>query len=166
MLLLVFTLAGVLALGAFRCYEWIARQGDCNRVPVVIGYAGSVLVMLILFPRQPELGLTVLAILAFGDGMATVAGLLIGGPKLPWNPQKSVAGTCAFLVCGVPLAVLVYWGEAQPWVTVPQALACAGGAALVGAIVESWRGPLNDNVRIGIASGGTIALLQFCVVGY
>jgi dolichol kinase len=166
MMLLVLGLTCVLALIAFHCYSWIARRRDHNRVPVVIGYTASVLVMLVLFPRQPELGLTVLAILAFGDGMATVAGLLIGGPKLPWNPKKTLAGTCAFLLCGIPLATLIYWGEAQPRVAVPQALACAGGAALVGAIVESWRGPLNDNIRIGIASGATIALLQLCVVGY
>ena len=166
MLLLTFALAGALALAAFGCYSWIARRRDHNRVSVVMGYAASVVAMLVLFPRQPELGLAVLATLAFGDGMATVAGLLIGGPKLPWNPQKTIAGTCAFLLCGIPLATLVYWGEAQPPVTVPQALACAGGAALLGAFVESWRGPLNDNIRVGIASAGTIALLQLWVVGY
>ncbi|HVW00582.1 MAG TPA: hypothetical protein VHB77_09585 [Planctomycetaceae bacterium] len=166
LMLVVFGLATVLAVTAFGCYSWIARQADHNRVPVVIGYAASVLALLVLFPYQPELGLTVLAIIAFGDGMATVGGLLIGGPKLPWNPKKTVAGTGTFLLCGIPLATLVYWGEAQPPVAIPQALACAGGATLVGAFVESLGVPLNDNIRVGIASAATIALLQLCVVGY
>ena len=59
-----------LGIGIFAKYRQIQREEDHGRLMSVIGYAGSVLAMLMLFPADLELGLTLLAILAFGDGAA------------------------------------------------------------------------------------------------
>ena len=53
---------------AFVRYRQIARPQDTDRLQSTIGYAGSIVLCLLLFPGGVEIPLTVLAILAFGDG--------------------------------------------------------------------------------------------------
>jgi phytol kinase len=131
----------------------------------VLGYAGIVLAMLWALQSTPELGLAVMGILAFGDGLATLAGVLFGTRRLPWNPQKSWAGFCAFHVGAIPMATLIYWGEAQPGVSLAVALGCALPAAIAGAIAESLPSKINDNIRVGAASAVTILIAHAMFVG-
>jgi hypothetical protein len=68
-------ISGVLvavALAIYFYFSRIQREGEHHRdrVIAIVGYAGSVLAMLLLFPGYPELAFTVLAVLAFGDGSA------------------------------------------------------------------------------------------------
>jgi dolichol kinase len=164
----------VLAGRAFLQYRRIARTGDAERLGAVLGYAVSILVTLLAFPAHAELGLTVLAVLAFGDGAATLGGLLLGGPRLPWNPNKTWAGFFSFLIVGTPLASVIYWGEtyfnpeALPPGSVPFAiaLACGGAATFCAAIVESIPSRINDNIRVGLTSGITVALAHAALVGW
>ena len=164
----------VLAGWAYVRYRRIARLGDGERLAAILGYAGSVLVMLLAFPAQAELGLTVLAVLAFGDGSATLGGLLLGGPRLPWNPKKTWAGLASFLVIGAPLASVIYWGEthfnteALPPGGVPFtiALACGGAATLCAAIVESIPSRINDNIRVGLTAAATVVAAHAALVGW
>lgn len=155
-------------------FHRIARPGERDRLAAVAGYAGSVLAMLLLFPGEAELGLTVLAVLAFGDGSATLFGKLLGGPTLPWNRAKTWAGFLAFLAAGVPMASLVYWGEthfnpeALPPGGVPftAALVCGASAVLAAAVVESLSSRINDNLRVGITAAVTLAVVHGSVVGW
>ena len=87
--------SALFAVVALRRHSTIARHGERNLRASALGYTGSVVLMLLLFPRHVELALSVLAILAFGDGSATLGGLLIGGRPLPWNRHKTWAG----LIC-------------------------------------------------------------------
>ena len=139
----------------------------------VAGYAASVLLTLIAFPGDAELGLTVLAVLAFGDGSATLGGLLIGGPKLPWNRDKTFAGLLCFLVVGGAMSTVVYWGETvmnsealPPRATILSALVCGGSATGVAAIVESVSSRINDNIRVGAAAAVTVTTAHGLVVGW
>ena len=139
----------------------------------VAGYAGSVLITLLLFPAHAELGLTVLAVLAFGDGSATLVGKLVGGPRLPWNPQKSWAGFLAFATVGGAMASLIYWGETHfntealgPGVSLVQALACGFTPALLGAVYESIPSRVNDNVRVGVVAAAGVTAAHILVVGW
>lgn len=143
-----------------------ARRGEQSMVAAVFGYAAVVLGMLILIPSAPELGLTVMAIIAFGDGSATLAGLVIGGRRLPWNGAKSWAGMTAFLVCSIPMGVVIYAGEAQPGVSAAKALACVAPAAFVAALAESLPWRINDNIRVGVAAAMTIIPLHAMFVGW
>ncbi|MGH7130100.1 MAG: hypothetical protein ACREIV_16125, partial [Planctomycetaceae bacterium] len=138
----------------------------------VAGYAGSVLATLLIFPAHAELGLAVLAVLAFGDGSATLGGMLIGGPRLPWNRAKTVSGLVSFLLVGGATASLVYWGEVYfnpesdtPPVTLGTALLCGFAAAGVSAVAESLPMRLNDNVRVGVTAAATVAVVHALVVG-
>jgi dolichol kinase len=160
--------------GIFVGYRRIQRRGESGqRLAAVAGYAASVLLTLIAFPEHAELGLTVLAILAFGDGSATLGGLLIGGRKLPWNRDKTVAGLACFVLVGGGLASLVYWGETalnpeanEPIATVTAALFCGGLAALLAGLIESIPSRINDNIRVGVVAAATLAITHDVVIGW
>jgi dolichol kinase len=155
------------ALTAAISWNWrrIAREGvgDRDRLAAVYGYAGSVLLMLLAFPAHAECGLALLGVLAFGDGAATLFGKLVGGPRLPWNGAKSVAGLCGFLLVGVPVTAAIYWGESHnleavgPGPEWGQALFVAMVGVAAGAIAESVPSRVNDNIRVGLA--GAVGLL-------
>lgn len=165
----------ILGLGVaiFLRFRRIARKGECgDRLGAVAGYAGSVLLMLLLFPGQAELGLTVLAVLAFGDGSATLGGKLLGGPRVPWNHDKTISGLACFVLVGVPMASIIYWGEthnleargpAAGWST---ALVCGGAATVAAAIVESLPSSINDNIRVGVTAAATVAAAHGIMVGW
>lgn len=165
--------AVALALHIFFRYRKIARQGDTSdRLDAVAGYACSVLSMVLCFPADIELALVVLAVLAFGDGSATLVGKLVQGPRLPWNREKSWSGFLAFLVIGGTMASLMYWSETQnpeaiflKPVTTVQILMCGFLPALAGALVESIRSQINDNIRVGLAAGVTVGLIQWFTLG-
>lgn len=144
----------------------LARHGEAGLGSAVLGYAGATLTLLLAFPAHAELGLTLVAIMAFGDGTATLSGWLAGGKPLPWNRAKSWTGTCCFVAAALPLAVAAYWGEAKPGVPFLVALACVAPAVIVGALAESIRSPINDNIRVGVASGLTIVATHAMFVGW
>jgi dolichol kinase len=103
-------------------------------------------------------------IIAFGDGSATLAGMLLRGRRLPWNRDKSWVGLAAFLLCAVPLATLVYWAEARPGVAL--ACACVAPAVLTAALAESLPGRFNDNIRVGVTAGLTLLVTHGTFVGW
>jgi dolichol kinase len=142
------------------------RCGEQGWVCSVVSYAVITVSLLMAFPSQPELGLVVTIILAFGDGSATLAGMLARGRKLPWNEAKSWVGMAAFLICSIPLATLVYWGESRPGVSFPVALACVVPAAIAAALVESLSMRINDNIRVGVTAGLTILVTHGMFVGW
>ncbi len=110
------------------------------------------------------MGAVVVVVLAFGDGSAYFGGKKFGGPRLPWNSQKTWAGTLTFLAVAGPLAALAYRGEAgtaTPWMA---AALCGGGAALFAALAESLPTRLSDNLRVGVTAAVAAALIHFSVL--
>ena len=157
-------IVGIAALLLWR-FKTIRRADEKAELSAVFGYSVSVLATLLLFPKHAELGMLVLCVLAFGDGMATTMGLLLRGPRLPWNREKSWAGTLAFVGFGGYLASLAYWAESQPRASWSIALTCGFAAAIVAAFAESLPSRVNDNVRVGIASAVTAVATHAMVVG-
>ncbi len=162
-----------LGIWIFANFRQIARQHRIDdRLQAVGGYAGSVLIMLLLFPADAQLGLAVLAVLAFGDGSATLGGLLLGGPTVPWNRAKTWSGSACFVLVGGMMASVIYWGETHnleaqtPGVPFTIALLCGVSAAMAGAIVESLPIGINDNIRVGAAASLTIVAVHGLVVGW
>lgn len=121
---------------------------------------------LILFPSHPEFSEVVIAILAFGDGSATVAGLLLQGPKLPWNAKKTWAGFLAFPLLSIPIATLYYACDSWHLVSWDTALLVVGTTVLVSDVVESLPTSINDNIRVGLTANAVIILLHLFVVGW
>ncbi len=152
---------------ALRRRSLFERQGENAGWQVsVLSYAVITLAFLLGLPAQPELGMAVTMIIAFGDGSATLAGLLARGRKLPWNQAKSWAGLIAFLASAIPLATLIYWAEARPGIPLPVACACVVPAVAAAAIAESLPVRLNDNLRVGVTAGLTILVTHSLLVGW
>jgi len=164
----------VLGLSIFVYFRHIARNGNqSDRIGAGVGYAGSVLLTFLLFPAHAELGLTVLVVLAFGDGMATMGGLLLSGPKLPWNRKKTWSGLLCFLAFGIPISATIYWGETHfnprslgPPIGWGIGLICGGSATLVASIVESLPSRINDNIRVGVSASITVVIAHGLTVGW
>jgi len=165
---------GLLATLIFVFFRKIERVGEqTDRAGAVLGYACSVLATLFLFPYQAELGLVVLCILAFGDGSATLFGKLIGGPKLPWNRDKSWIGLFAFILVGGTWASVIYWGETffnprslDPNPGVAAAFICGMTAAVLAAFAESIPSRINDNIRVGVTAAIGVVFAHAITVGF
>ena len=125
----------------------------------IVLYPATVLALILLYPHRLEIAAGAWALLAVGDPSAAVAGRAIGSGKLPWNREKSWAGTIAYAVLGgLACGFLILWtrpGHFSGGETL--ALALVGG--VVGAIVESLPTKLDDNVTAPILASIPLALL-------
>jgi uncharacterized protein (TIGR00297 family) len=160
----LFNLVLLPRIGGTRLY----RPSDIARgYPLgIIFYPLSVLLLILAFPRRPDLAAAAWAILAFGDPAAAAVGAAAPRRPLPWNPDKTVAGTAAFVVAGslggIALALWV-----RPAVAVPPPLLFSIGApvlaALVAGLVEGMAIRLDDNISVPIAAAivlGGVALVD------
>ncbi|HEX3531601.1 MAG TPA: DUF92 domain-containing protein [Thermoanaerobaculia bacterium] len=126
----------------------------------IVLYPLAVLLLVLIFWRRLEVAAASWGILAFGDGMASVAGMALGRRKLPWNPRKSWMGTIAYVLFGtVAAAVLLEWTAPghYSWLF---AFAAAFGTALLAAALESLPQGLDDNIGVPLVS----ALFLFCLL--
>ncbi|MCK9588892.1 MAG: hypothetical protein M0Q93_05940 [Terrimicrobiaceae bacterium] len=99
-----------------------------------------------------------LAALALGDGFATLIGKKFNRPKLPWNKDKSLAGSLAFGIATF-LGCLLAITWLGPLLPNNQVLAMALVAAVGGAIVESLPLKINDNVTVPLAVALLLSLV-------
>lgn len=111
----------------------------------IVAYPAMVLALILLFRDELDVVAVVWAMMAFGDPAASIAGTLIGGPRLPWNPGKTWIGLLSNWAVGASAAVAVLWF----YVGRPPAPEIVGmlllGAALF-AFLESIRSGLDDNI--------------------
>jgi len=118
----------------------------------IVLYPLAVLLLVLIFWRRLEVAAASWGILAFGDGMASVAGMALGRRELPWNPRKSWMGSLAYVLFGtVAAAVLLEWtapGQ-YSWLF---AVAAAFGTALLAAALESLPQGLDDNIGVPLVS--------------
>lgn len=147
-------------------YRRIARRGETSNPACILGYTIPVFLLLMFVPAKAELGLATLAIVSFGDGFATVGGLLLKGPALPWNRDKSWAGFLCFLVFAAPWSATVYWAESNPAVFFAPAFAAGLLATFIAAIAESVRSRIDDNIRVGAAAAAGMLLSQTIFFGW
>ncbi len=125
----------------------------------IILYPISVLLLILIYRRSLEVVAAVWAIMALGDGLASVAGQAVGGPALPYHRRKTWAGFAAFVLAGTAGAyVLTRW--VGPRVPPEKALIVSAATALVGAIVESLPISLDDNLTVPLVCGG----FMFCAL--
>jgi len=128
----------------------------------IVIYPAAVLALVVVFRNRIEIAGAVWAIMAFGDGFATVVGRTVRGPKLPWHPDKSISGFLAFLVFGSVGAYFVYQFLATGTtffspllIVVLTTIACA--------ITESLHTNIDDNVKVPLVGGIVMAALVFAV---
>jgi len=119
----------------------------------IVAYPVSVLVLILLYGRRMEVVGAVWAIMALGDGFASVAGESLRGPAIPWNRGKTWSGFAAFIAVGTlgSFALARWIDPSFPELKV--LIACAA-TATVGAVVESLPIALDDNISVPLVCGG------------
>lgn len=134
---------------------WRADEVAAGRSFGMVIYPTTVLVLILVFWTRLEVAAAAWGILAFGDGMAALVGRAIGRVKLPWNPDKSWAGTLAYVVFGTAgAAVLLLWTPPEPGrYELTFALAVCFAASLLAAILESLPQGLDDNLGVPLIAG-------------
>lgn len=136
----------------------VSRPEESNFYSSALSYPAAVLGTLLVFPGHAEFAMVVVILIALGDGFAFICGKRFGRKKLPWNPEKSWAGTLGFVLFSAPVATLAFWMEAQnpsvPWLL---AAVCCGFAAVAAAVAESWPTNLTDNFRVGLTAALAIS---------
>jgi uncharacterized protein (TIGR00297 family) len=123
----------------------------------IVLYPISVLALILIYRNHLHVAAAAWAIMALGDGMATVAGESLGGPALRWNRQKTWAGSLSFVIAGTAGAyVLTRW--IAPEIPADKTFTVCAAAALLGAVVESLPIALDDNLTVPLVVGA----FMFC----
>jgi uncharacterized protein (TIGR00297 family) len=119
----------------------------------ILLYPLAVGLLVITFNWHLEIAAVAWAILAFGDGFATIIGRAMPIATLPWNRAKSWGGFLAFIVLGGAAAVgiAVFFGGPPIWITLV--------AVVVSAFVESMPTGIDDNITVPLAAATTLATL-------
>ena len=117
----------------------------------IVLYPVAVLLLVLTFPDRRDIVASAWGILAFGDGMATLAGRHIASPRLSWNPEKSVAGSIAFVLFGGAAGSFLCWW-CRPTVIPPAYMWFSVWmpwlAAVVAAAVETIPIKFDDNISV------------------
>jgi uncharacterized protein (TIGR00297 family) len=125
----------------------------------ILLYPLSVLLLILAFPRRLDLVAAAWGILAAGDGVATLVGRRFGRARLPWNRDKSIAGTAAFVAAGATAGVALAWWVRPAVVPAPSPWFTVGApvlAAIVAALIESMPVRLDDNISVPAAAALTL----------
>lgn len=140
-----------------RLAPQVFRDSDQSRrwTSGIVQYPLAVLGLILVFRNQLHLAATAWAILAAGDGMATLVGVNVTSAKLRWNRHKSVAGLAAFISFGAAAAVGTMWWTApsapDAWMLVTAAI-----AAVVAGFAETAPISLDDNLTVPVMAAAVL----------
>ena len=142
---------------------WRGPEHAAGHARGILLYPLSVLALVLFFHSNEDLWkvAAVWAVLAFGDGMASLVGLAVGGPRLAWNPAKGWSGLCAFVTFGtLGAGILTAWTLHLPLAAAfdGRTLALVLPLTLVCALVESVPTTLDDNLTVPLVGGVFLAL--------
>lgn len=134
----------------------MSRTGDRREILRGPLYYGIIFVLLtIIYWKSSPIGIVGLMLMCGGDGLADILGRRWGKYKIPWNNDKSWAGTAGMFAGGWLLSVFVVWVYTLAGVfnvSVQNYLLPITLISLVGMLVESL--PLKDidNITVTIAA--------------
>jgi len=141
---------------------WRGEEHDQGYPRGILIYPLSVLGLVLWFRDELWKAAAIWGLLAVGDGMASLLGLAAGGPRLPWNPRKSVSGFAAFVVFGTLAAsALAVWTLRLPATGLlsPRILVWSVPLAVLAALVESIPTTLDDNFTVPLVGAVALPLL-------
>jgi phytol kinase len=86
----------------------MSRTGDRREILRGPLYYGILFVILtILYWKDSPIGMVALMLMCGGDGLADILGRRYGTTKIPWNPNKSLAGSAGMLIGGWTLSAAI-----------------------------------------------------------
>ena len=87
----------------------MSRTGDRREILRGPLFYGIMFVAVTLFYWKDSLiGIPALMMLCGGDGIADIVGRRVNSPKLPWSPQKTVAGSLSVFAGGWLMTIFVF----------------------------------------------------------
>jgi uncharacterized protein (TIGR00297 family) len=141
---------------------WRGKERERGYPLGILLYPLAVLALILAFHQDLWKAAAIWALLAFGDGMASLLGQACGGPRLPWNARKGWIGFATFIAFGASGAsLLITWTRAEP-LSAALGVGTAGLAlalAVLGAFVESAPTTLDDNLTVPLVTGVFLALV-------
>ena len=86
----------------------MSRTGDRREILHGPLYYGIIfVVMTLVFWKDSPIGMIAVMLMCGGDGLADIMGRGLRSPKLPWNKDKSVAGSLGMLLGGWVLTAFI-----------------------------------------------------------
>ena len=86
----------------------MSRHGDRREILRGPLYYGIIFVaMTLVFWKDSPIGMVAVMLMCGGDGLADILGRGLRSPKLPWNKEKSVAGSLGMLLGGWVLTAFI-----------------------------------------------------------
>ncbi len=153
---LQFALVGLGIMKDEASVKAMSRTGDRREIlrgPLFYGI--MFVVMTVIFWKDSPIGMTALMVMCGGDGIADLVGRRVKSPKLPWSPNKTVAGSISVFFGGWLLSAFIlaiYTGAgifAKPLGTFVTPLTII---ALVSMLVESLPFKDVDNITVTVVA--------------
>jgi phytol kinase len=151
-----FVLVGTGILKDEAAVKAMSRTGDRREILRGPLFYGIVFVAItLLYWKDSLIGIPALMILCGGDGVADIVGRRIRSAKLPWSPEKSVAGSLSVFAGGWLLTMAIFavyaWAGAFS-VPVTHFLLPVTWIALGATLVESLPFKDIDNLTLPVAA--------------
>ena len=151
--------AGVCALAVFSNWfllhrmvgKRVARHERGFDAGIVL-YPVAVLTLVVVFRNQLHYAAIAWVMLAFGDGVATLAGKWMRIGTLPWNDDKSWGGLAACFVASVAAGLAIAW-----WMDYRHPIVVVIAAAAA-SITESLALHVDDNVTVPFAAATALVI--------
>ena len=134
----------------------MSRTGDRREILRGPLFYGLMFVTItLLYWKDSLIGIPALMMMCGGDGIADIVGRRVNSPKLPWSPEKSLAGSLSVFAGGWLLTVLIF--AVYVWMgvfrgPVTRFLLPVTWIALGATLVESLPFKDIDNLSITLAS--------------
>ncbi|XP_019196891.1 PREDICTED: probable phytol kinase 1, chloroplastic [Ipomoea nil] len=142
----------------------VTREGNPEELLRGPLYYVMVLILCaVVFWRESPVGVVSLAMMCGGDGVADIVGRRFGSVKIPYNQQKSWAGSISMFVFGflISLGMLCYFSALGyfhlDWIPTVERVVVV---SLVATVVESLptNGAVDDNISVPLVSMITASL--------
>ena len=151
-----FALVGTGVLRDEAAVKAMSRTGDRREILRGPLFYGIVFVAVtLLYWKDSLIGIPALMMMCGGDGIADIVGRRVDSPKLPWSPDKSVAGSLSVFAGGWLLTLLIFAVYAWAGVfsgPVTRFILPVTWIALGGMLVESLPFRDVDNITLTVAS--------------
>ena len=151
-----FALVGTGVLKDEAAVKAMSRTGDRREIlrgPLFYGI--MFVVMTLIYWKDSLIGIPALMMMCGGDGIADIVGRRVRSARLPWSPEKSIAGTASVFLGGWLLTLFVF--AVYVWIgafsgPVTRFLLPITWIALGAALVESLPFKDIDNVTLPVVS--------------
>ncbi|KAN0033414.1 hypothetical protein ACTA71_002841 [Dictyostelium dimigraforme] len=157
-----FTLIGLGFIDDPKTVNSMSRSGSPRELllgPLSYGIIISTLPMIYWFSPIPVI---TIGILCFGDGFAAIFGLKYGVKRIPYNREKTLIGSLAFLVCSF-IGTFILLTLLQDRLLIPSIVLVPSlfWVCLISTFIESL--PLRDwdNITVSLCSVATLTLLGY-----